>query len=174
MPSRSRPALLARRALAWSLGWGFAAALYLLLIDITQLPELLVGALAAVLAATGMELAREQAIVGERARMRWLLRIPRATVKIPADIAKLTLVALRGAARLRVGKPVGAFRAVPFAGAEDEQREAGRRALAEAFGSLSPNTVIVGVDERRHRILAHQLRPDASRSSIDPMGLGEP
>ena len=42
----------------------FAAAFYLLLIDITDLPELIVGAGAAVIAATGMELAREQGLVG--------------------------------------------------------------------------------------------------------------
>ena len=62
-----------RRMFAWSLGWLFAGALYLLLIDITDLPELLVGAGAATLAATGMELAREQRVAGETIRTRWLL-----------------------------------------------------------------------------------------------------
>lgn len=172
MPSRSRSALFARRVLSWTVGWILAAALYLLLIDITELPELLVGAGAAALAATGLELARERAIVGERARLRWLLRIPRAGLMVPADVAKLTLAALRAVPRRR--DPLGSFRELPFPGSEDEQREAGRRALAEAFGSLSPNTVIVGIDERRHVILAHQLRPDEGRSSIDPLGLGSP
>jgi len=174
MPSRSRPAIFARRALSWTVGWIFAAALYLLLIDITELPELLVGAGAAILAATGMELAREQAIVGERVRGAWLRRIPRAFAAVPADIVKLTAVALGGLRRLRVAEPVGGFCALEFAGTEDEEHEAGRRALAEVFGSLSPNTVVVGIDDRRHLIVAHQLRPDGRRSSIDPLRLGSP
>jgi hypothetical protein len=171
MQSRSRSAL-ARRVLSWSIGWALAAALYLLLIDITELPELLVGAVAAGLAATGLELAREQAIPGERVRLAWLLRIPRAILMVPADIGRLCALALGAALRLGVREPVGSFRALPFAGAEDQRRDGGRRALAEAVGSLSPNTVIVGVDERRQLILAHQLRPDSGRSSIDPLGLG--
>ena len=48
-----------RRLAAWWFGWLLAGALYLLLIDTTDLPELIVGAVAAAIAATGFELARE-------------------------------------------------------------------------------------------------------------------
>src|SRR5437763_16970543 len=134
MPQRSRSALIARRAFAWTVGWVFSAALYLLLIDRTDLPELIVGACAAALAATGVELAREQRIVGESVRVAWLARLHRPLLKIPGDIAFVALVALR-ALRHR-DLHVGAFRAVPFACGEVEKHESGRRALAEAAGSI--------------------------------------
>jgi len=169
MPPRSRPALLARRTFAWIAAWVFAAALYLLLIDITDLPELLVGAGAAVLAATGTELAREQGVVGERIRVRWLARLHRPLVKVPRDVTLVVLAALRGLVRRE--PRVGCFRAVRFRGELDERHETGRRALAESFGSFAPNTIIVGVDSERGMILAHQLHRTGGREAIDVLEL---
>ena len=170
MPERTRPALVARRAFAWSVGWVCAAALYLLLIDITDLPELIVGAGAAVLAATGLELAREQGIVGESVRLRWLFRLHRPLLRIPRDIVVVSAMALLALVRRRPA--FGSFRAVRFSGEEEEPYETGRCALAEAAGSLAPNTFVVGIDSERRLILAHQLRPTGGRETIDPLELG--
>ena len=171
MPEPTRRAPAARRALAWSVGWVAAAAFYLLLIDITELPELIVGAGAAVLAATGLELAREQNIVGESLRLRWLTRLHRPLLTIPRDIAVVSLLAVR--ALVHRPPAQGSFRAVRFAaGGEHERHRAGREALAETAGSLAPNTFVVGIDKERGLILAHQLRPTGGREAIDPMELG--
>jgi hypothetical protein len=170
MAEGSRPALVARRAFAWTVGWVFAAALYLLLIDITDLPELIVGAGAAVIAATGMELAREQALVGENVRIRWLARAYRPVLKVPMDIALVSVAALRGL--LRREAHVGTFRAVRFSCGEDQRHLSGRSALAEAFGSFAPNTFVIGIDEERELILAHQLRRKGGREAIDLLELG--
>jgi hypothetical protein len=148
----------------------FAAAFYLLLIDITDLPELLVGAGAAVLAATGLELAREQGLVGESIRPAWLTRAYRPVLRIPRDVVVVSLMALRGLAHRE--SPMGSFRAVPFRGTEVEPHETGRRALAEAAGSIAPNTFVVGIDGERGMVLAHQLKPVKGRKSIDPLELG--
>jgi hypothetical protein len=147
-----------------------AAALYFLLIDITDLPELIVGAGAAVLGTTGLELAREQGIVGESVRWRWLLRLHRPLLRIPRDIIVVSAMALVAIVRRRPA--FGTFRVVRFAGGEDEPHETGRRALAEAAGSLAPNTFVVGIDGDRELILAHQLRPTGARETIDPLELG--
>jgi hypothetical protein len=170
MPERSRPELLTRRVTAWTIGWVLAAALYLLLIDITDLPELIVGAGAAVLAATALELAREQGIVGESIRGSWLLRLHRPLLRVPVDIALVTAMACRALVRRETSH--GSFRAVRFAGGGDEQLESGRRALAEAFGSFAPNTIIAGVDPERELILAHQLKRTGDREAIDLLELG--
>jgi hypothetical protein len=50
--------------------------------------------------------------------------------------------------------------------------EGGRRALAEGFGSLAPNTFVIGIDEDQHLILAHQLRRMPGRKSVDVLELG--
>jgi hypothetical protein len=166
----SRARLLWRRALAWSLGWLIAAAFYLLLIDITSLPELLVGAGAATLTATGMELAREQGVVGESIRVRWLSRLHRPLLKVPGDIALVAFAALRQL--IRRDAHVGCFRAVSFSCTGNQRLVSGRHALAEAAGSFAPNTFVIGVDEDREVILAHQLWPTGERDAIDLLELG--
>jgi hypothetical protein len=170
MPRRSPPEQLARRGTAWATGWVVSAALYLLLIDITDLPELIVGAGAAVLAATGFELARERDLSGVSTRLWWLTRLHRALVRAPVDIVMVSMVALRQLVRPRAS--VGEFRAVPFACGDDAALESGRRAVAESFGSFAPNTIIIGVDPDRELLLGHQLRVSGGNEAIDVLGLG--
>jgi hypothetical protein len=67
---------------------------------------------------------------------------------------------------------VGSFRAVSFGGGDSEAQETGRRALAEAAGSVAPNTFVVGIDGKRGLILAHQLKVGGGRQTIDPLELG--
>ena len=161
---------LLRRVTAWSTAWIFAGAVYLLLIDTTSLPELLVGAGAATLAATGFELVREQHIAGETIRLVWLRRVYWPFVKVGSDIALVSFAALRQTIRREAH--CGEFRAVRFACGEVEQLESGRRSLAEGLGSFAPNTVIIGIDGDRELILAHQLRRTGDREAIDLLELG--
>jgi hypothetical protein len=170
MTERSRGGVLLRRACAFLAAWLFAAALYFLLIDITDLPELIVGAGAAVLAAGGFELAREQDIGGLATKARWLVRLYKPFANVPSDVAVVSLAAVNQLLHPRAVK--GEFRAVPFRSGVDEQLEGGKRALAESFGSFAPNTIIVGVDGEREMILGHQLRRKGGPEAIDVLELG--
>lgn len=159
-----------RRAFAWSVGWLFAGALYLLLIDITDLPELLVGIVAAAIAATGLELAREQHIVGERVRPAWLRTLYRPLAKVPSDIGFVCIAAVR---QLFSRSPArGSFRVARFRCSEEHELQSGRAALAESLGSFAPNTIVIGVDFDRELILAHQLHLRGGREAIDVLELG--
>jgi multisubunit Na+/H+ antiporter MnhE subunit len=171
MASRPRfRTLVARRALGWSVGWALSAALYLLLIDSTDTVELIVGAIAAALAATAFELAREQGIgPGRGVGLHALRRLHRPLVRVPVDVAVVSATALR--ALVRRPRAHGVFRAVPFESSSASQPSV-REALAEALGSLAPNTIIVGVDRERDLILAHQLHPSGGRDHIDVLEFG--
>ncbi len=167
-PARSRSAPALRDALAWASGGALAGAFYLLLIDTLALPELAVLAVAAVLSATGLEFARERLAGGKGIELRWLARLHRPLVRVPGDVVHVVrqiLVAL-----VRRERSLGAFRAVPFAPAEG--RRASAHALAEALGSLAPNTIVVGVDRERGLLLAHQLRRSGGRKAVDLLELG--
>jgi hypothetical protein len=169
--STSRARRFTPRATAWAAGFVLAGAFYLLLIDITSLPELIVGAVAAALAASAFELAREQQTVGGlSARLRWLGTLHRPMKNVPGDIAMLSLLAFRQLVRPKSVN--GTFRAVPFRCGDDQQLETGRRAMAEAFGSFSPNTIVVGVDGEQELILGHQLLRQGGREAIDVLRLG--
>jgi hypothetical protein len=159
-----------RRPLAWTFGFVLAGALYLLLIDTLDLPELYAGAAVAVLCALVFEAAREQGFAEARPALRWFPRVARALVRVPADAARLSLSAFEQLMRPRARR--GEFVAIRFAQhARDDPREAGRRALAEAAGSLAPNTIVVGIDVERGLILAHQLRRGGGADAVDPLGL---
>lgn len=169
--SASRPRTFLHRAAAWSVAGALAGGLYLLLIDTTSLPELIVLAAAAMIAATGFELAREQQTAGGlAARWRWLATLYRPLAKVPSDIAAVSLMAFRQLVRPK--QVNGTFRAVPFRCGSEHDVEAGRLALAESLGSFAPNTIIVGVDVERELILGHQLQRTGGTDAIDVLGLG--
>ena len=168
-PSRLR--VILRRAAAWFAAGALAGGVYLLLIDTTSLPELIVLGVAAALAASGFELAREQHTAGGvTARLSWLAKFHRPLLKVPSDVAVVSMLALRQLVRPK--RVNGTFRAVPFRCRAEQPTERGRRALAESMGSFAPNTIIIGVDVEADRLLGHQLRRSGGAEAIDVLGLG--
>ena len=172
MPEPSRRLPFSRRLASWSLAWLFAAALYLLLIDITDLPELIVGV------GRGRDRrhrVRARARAADRRRLASAPALAQARItgrcsSSPSDIVALSVLAFRQLIRPR--EVNGVFRAVPFRCGDDERLETGRRALAESLGSFAPNTIIVGVDAERELLLGHQLRRGGGDEAIDVLGLG--
>lgn len=153
-----------------AVGFLLAGSFYLLLIDITDLPELYAGAGAALLAAVGFEAGREQGFAEFSSPPRWLARAWRAFVRVPADTARVSLAILLQLAHPRDER--GVLRTVPFDfGARENPRDAGRRALAEALGSLAPNSIVIGIDPERNLLLAHQLYPEGEAEALDVLGL---
>ncbi|MGN6256498.1 MAG: hypothetical protein ACTHN3_01950 [Solirubrobacterales bacterium] len=168
-----------RAALAWILVAIALFALWMLLVDTHEDPQVYAGLVVAAIGATGSELVRRQRVGGARMRMRWLVRAYRPLLSVPRDLARLVL-ALRGAfPNLWFGKaprpPVGRFRALPFDPGSGAPGDVGREVLAEIAGSFSPNTYVVGLDRERGLLLVHQLVPEEgedARKSIDPLELG--
>jgi len=148
-----------------------AGAFYLLLIDTTSSPELYAGAGATLLAALGATAARRAGVGGASAPTRSILRVGRALAQVPGDVLTLSAAAV---VQLVSPRPVlGTLRAIPFRfGEAEDGQDIGRRALAEGLGSLSPNTIVIGVDLERDLLLAHQLRASGGRESLDVLGLG--
>ena len=148
------------------LGGGF----YFLLIDTASLPEVYLLAGVAVGCALAFELARTQGVIESLIDPRWLLRGWRVVLKIPLDLGVLCWEALVQLVSPREAR--GEFRAAPFKATKQTTADTGRRALSEWLGSLSPNTIVVGVDPERELLLVHQLRRQGETEQIDPLGLG--
>jgi multisubunit Na+/H+ antiporter MnhE subunit len=159
-----------RTAWIFALGAALGGGLYLLLIDTTSLPELYVLAGVALLCALGMLLAREQGFVEARVALAWLAGARRLAWQVPLDIATLCAVALAQLVQRRPAR--GAFRTTRFDATAETPQDTGRRALAEWIGSLSPNTIVVGVDDERGLLLVHQLHVRGEPEQLDLLRLG--
>lgn len=159
-----------RSLAAASLGFVLAAAFYIALIDTVDLPELFAGIGAVLLAGAAYEAARRQGLAEARMSPRWLTRGGRVVASVPRQIVWVSWEAVAQLVRPRAAR--GTLRAVPFRAGGDGSADVGRRALAEAAGSVAPNTVVIGIDADRDLLLVHQLRRAGGREQIDVLELG--
>jgi hypothetical protein len=158
------------RAHSATVGLALGGAFYLLLIDTTSSPELYAGIGAMLLAGAAFEVSREQGFSEAALSPRWLLRGGRVLWRVPAQIL---IVCGQAFAQLLDHKPTrGRLRAVPFRAGGEGSHDAGRRALTEALGSLTPNTIVIGIDRDRDLLLVHQLRVRGGREELDQLELG--
>jgi hypothetical protein len=158
--------------MAWILALGLliGGGFYFLLIDTASLPELYALAGVALACALAFLLAREQGFAEARVIPWWLLSGWRVIIRIPLDIVLLCREAL---AQLVSPRQIrGGFRAGAFGAVKQTPEDTGRRALSEWLGSLSPNTIVIGVDPEHEVLLIHQLRRQGDADQIDPLGLG--
>lgn len=152
------------------LGLLLGAGFYLLLIDTTSSPELYAFIGAALLAGGAYEVSREQGPTEAAISPLWLANSWRILIRVPVHVALVCWEAVR---QPFVRAPRrGTFRAVSFAACGDDAADTGRRALAEALGSLAPNTIVVGIDTDRKLVLVHQLHRQGGRDELDPLRLG--
>jgi multisubunit Na+/H+ antiporter MnhE subunit len=161
---------LATALRSWLVAWVGCAAVWLVLVDTRSLPELLTGVVAAAIGATGTELVRARRIARLRPRARWLLGIGRPVARAPRDLLLVIGAVARQVARRQPRR--GRIVVVPFEHGGEDERAHARRALAEAFGSFAPNTIVIGIDDERDEILVHELvRAGDPATVADPMGL---
>lgn len=168
--SKSLPVRVARSAAIAVATWVGLAAVWMLLVDNESLPELLTGAGAVSIATVGSELVRHQRIAQVRFHPLWVVRLWKPVARVPLDVGIVVWELFRQIFERKRAR--GTLRALRFRAVEDDPASNARRALAEAAGSLAPNTIVIGIDERRKLILVHQLKPTGrADSTLDPLDL---
>jgi len=167
MPRRPSARSLARTALAWVAQAAAFFGVWLLLVAKVSPGELLVGVLAAALAATASQLVVAEHIAAFAPQARALPVLARAPWEILVD----TAVVLGELARRLAGRPGrGALVAFDFPTSGDDPGEAARRAIATLVTTLSPNSVVVDVDRARGRVLVHLLAPRGVPAPLARLG----
>jgi multisubunit Na+/H+ antiporter MnhE subunit len=158
-----------RRLFAWCLRWLLLALLWLALTDSRALPELIAAAVAGALGATlaslivrpgpprTLRMTARLASIGPR-------RLGRPLARLLLDNGVLGKALWR---RLVERQPVeGTLRSAHLS-SEAALRSAAGRVATEAWGSLTPNRYVIGVDEEAGTILVHELMP--SREPVEPL-----
>jgi|SRR5579884_1146604 len=143
-------------------------ALWLLLVDDTSEPNMLAGAVCAVLAtglATRVQSLRTVHAAPRPAMLRHAYR-PLALLVVDSGRVARALIA-RGILR----RPVhGRWRAVRYRSTGEEAADVARRVLTEWGASLGPNRYVIGIDAEDDVLLVHELVP--ASGPIDPLELG--
>jgi hypothetical protein len=152
------------------IGFAIGGAFYLLLIDTPNVVEVYALAGVALLAGAGFVISREQGFPEATINPRWLSRSWRVVASVPVNVMLLCWDA--AAQLLQRRRTRGVFRAVPFKAGGELPADVGRRALAEALGSIAPNTIVIGIDPDRDLLLVHQLHRQGGREQLDVLGLG--
>jgi hypothetical protein len=151
----------------WLGWWLWSLGLWMLLVFKTELAEIVLGAVAAALAATGAELVRSRGWLPFAPRPRWLLALVRLPREVVLDTALLTRALWR---RVVHGEPIeGRFRVVHFddCGGDDPYTQA-RRATAKWLGGVGPNNYVVGFEEEHDAVLLRQLVKTDRAPDVDP------
>ena len=145
------------KARLWVAWWLVFFVSYMLLAGVWVAEELVAAAIAAAVSATVAEVVRVQDVRRFRPRLRWVLRAYRLPPSILSDCGVVFRALWRHIVKHE--EINGAFRAfrIPIGGAGE--RAAARRALLNAAISITPNTYVVGIDEKNEMVLVHQLVP---------------
>jgi len=129
----SRPPSGARLHAAYWIAWYLPlVVLWLAFVDTVATAEVVLGLVAAAVAATAAELVRDQDLVRFRLRVSWLRDLYRLLGQVLGD-CRVLAVALW---RQLTGRPVhGVFRALPFPAERDDARSRSR--LCTGWGTCS-------------------------------------
>ena len=136
----------------------FAGLLLLWLVFAAQISanELLFGVIAVAAAMFALHTCLSHEPLDFKPRAAWLVQAWR----LPLDIAKDLRILFRVLFLRLKRKPVpGVFRLVPFKCSGVGSRAGAKRALALLYLSISPNSVVVGIDQEKKNALLHQLLP---------------
>ncbi|MGH2872063.1 MAG: hypothetical protein ACRDL5_06325 [Solirubrobacteraceae bacterium] len=142
---------------AWSavVGLLIAAPFYWLLIDTTSSPELYAGGAAAVIAAGAYSAAYLESNESAAIKLRWLSIALREIAKVPIGVVIVCREIFAQAFAPRARR--GVIEAEAFDAGDGSAHDLGRRALAEGFYSLAPDTIVIGVDPDAERLVLHRL-----------------
>ncbi len=143
------------RAVYWLVQFGVLLCVWLLFVYRAAWSEISVGVLAAALAATATEAVRAQEHPRFWPHIRWVLEFWHVLGEIVRDCWLLSRRLLRMIAGAE--PDTGRFEALPFRSGGSGPRAVARRALAILYTTLPPNSIVIGIDRKRDRMLLHLL-----------------
>jgi multisubunit Na+/H+ antiporter MnhE subunit len=147
---------LKRSAILWLAEWVILMLLWLLLVGKSAEMEILIGALAAALAAAAAKIVNGQNFARFYPEARWLFEIWRLPGYLISGSAVIYRVLLES---IFLGRQSSSrIQAVGFKVGRSDERSAARRALATILTTIPPNYIVIGIDEREDLILVHQIR----------------
>lgn len=158
------------RALFWAAAFLVLYGTWLLFTANLDWEELVIGIPAAAIGATAFEATREQPVAQFWPKATWLLegwRLPWYVLTGTFEIFKVLAQDVLGS------KPAESLmRAAKFDAGGDDPRSAARRALAIAYTTMPPNSIVVSIDLEANELVFHQIIPEPPRQTTLNLGAG--
>lgn len=143
-------------------------ALWLLLVDATDTPNLVAGGVCALLATALAVRAASLRRVHPRPRLAMFRFAYRPLLQLPTDSVRVTGALI---ARALLRRPVtGHWRAVRYRATGEAPDQVARRILTKWGASAAPNRYVIGIDPDQDVLLVHELV--WSSGPLDPLELG--
>jgi multisubunit Na+/H+ antiporter MnhE subunit len=144
-------------AVLWVSLWAFLFVAWLIFAASLNAQEWAFGTLAAAAGVLAFQVSTRAEPLCFNPRLQTLFQAWR----LPALILQGTWILIEELAKTVQGRPGhSAFHLASFHATGAESRSAARRALAIVFGTLPPNSLIIGIDRKSGAILFHQLRKE--------------
>lgn len=143
-------------------------AVWLLLVDAVDAPNLVAGGVCAIIAAALATRVHSLRSLSARPRLRMLRFCYRPLLLLVTDTIRILWALF---ARLALRQPIsGHLRAARYEAVTDEPEDVARRILTEWGASTGANRYAIGIDPDRRLLLIHELV--RSSGPLDPLELG--
>ena len=150
------------RLVLWIACWLGLGVIYWILAGRLSWAELIAGGISALVATAAVIASGDAAYLGRMHLGWWLLLLDRLPRRVLADTVRVAGAVFAGR------RLAGAVRPVAFDPGGSDSGSASRRALVTAAASLAPNSYVVIIDSKHHRLVTHQLIP-----TEEPPGHGD-
>jgi multisubunit Na+/H+ antiporter MnhE subunit len=135
----------------------FLLLLWMIFVSELRWHELEIGIAAALLATIGNWVVTEEGLAAFRPRARWVL----LGLWEPWYVVKGMVVVFRELWRTFTGvQPEGRFKAVAYQYGGADPMSTAKRALFAVYVTVSPDTIVVGLDRDQQIALLHQVGPE--------------
>ncbi len=144
-----------RRAAYWLIDFGLLLALWFLFVFKPEWHEAWVGVAAAALGAGATEAVRAAEHPRFFPHLSWILEFRRLPLQILRDTWAVTKKL--AAMAFLADRDTGRFLTIPFRAGGNSPRAIARRALAITYGSISPDSIVVGINRAHNQLVLHLL-----------------
>jgi len=146
----------AKLVLGVGVEWIFLLALWMAFVSQMKKDELMVGVFVSAIGALADFAVKREPFAKFSPKPGWVL----LGLLLPWYAAKGTLLTLQAFGGRLIGRtPRSSFKLFRYDATGDDARSAAKRALAVAYLTIPPNSIIVGIDNEKGRVLTHQILP---------------
>jgi len=145
----------------------FLFGLWMLFVSQTPRAELVAGIIAAAIGAVADGVVKAKRFAKFRPRLKWFWLFAWEPWYVLTGSAAIFWALAR---RLMGKRSEAQFRVVPFRAGGNDPESAARRALAITLTTVSPETIVVGIDRERDLMLLHLIAPASTPKIARPLG----